>query len=63
MRKVITYSTGATEKNQPFNAWNFYFSSETPAFIEELNVNLGKLVAISNSIGPQFQSFERAMKF
>ena len=54
MKKVITYSTGATDKNQPFNAWNFYFSSETPVFIEELNVNLGKLVAISNSIGPQY---------
>ena len=62
MKKVITL-TDTIDENQLFNPWNVYFSSQTPAPIEELNANLGKLIAVTSSKGPQYQSLDRAEKF
>ena len=51
MKKAITY-TERKDESKPFNSWNLYFSSLTPVPIEELNVNLGKLIAATNTKGP-----------
>jgi hypothetical protein len=62
MRKLIGQSS-PNDSNKSFNAWDIYFSSQTNLPIEELNVNLGKLIAASNSRGPLFQSLERGENF
>jgi hypothetical protein len=62
MRKLITSSCSKVS-NKPFNAWNLYFSSLTPVPIEELNINLGKLIAATYSRAPLFQSLDSAKNF
>ena len=63
MKSVVGLSEDSRDDSLPFSPWNLYFSSLTPAPIEELNVNLSKLIATTNSKGPQYQSLERAEKF
>jgi len=60
MKRVICLSEESRDNGLPFSAWNLYFSSLTPAPIEELNVNLSKLIETTNSKGPQYQSLDRA---
>jgi hypothetical protein len=62
MKRAITL-TGNIDESIPFSPWNLYFSSLNPVPIEELNVNLRKLIAATNSRGSQYQSLERAEKF
>ena len=51
MKRVITLND-SIDDGKPFNPWNLYFSYLTPAPIEELNINLSKLIAVANSKGP-----------
>lgn len=63
MRNVISLPD-TIDKTLSFSPWNIYFSSPTsPSFLEELNTNLTKLLALSNSVAPSYQSFERALNF